>query len=136
MMPGTLANSCICPAMVKVVHDCDPGSADLSTATSVSLEQQQALRCSKLLPCRTLGAPAGKRHAYARALHYRELEFRSDPEAAVEALISINRKCSIFKMSLHAGRWARWRRSAMHMPRHCTTASWSSAATLRQPKSY
>ena len=39
---------------------------------------------------RTLGALAEKCHAYAKALHYRELEFQSDPESAVEALISIN----------------------------------------------
>ena len=40
--------------------------------------------------CRTLGALAEKCHAYAKALHYRELEFQSDPQSAVEALISIN----------------------------------------------
>ena len=40
--------------------------------------------------CRTLGALAEKCHAYAKALHYKELEFRSNPEQCVEALISIN----------------------------------------------
>ena len=39
---------------------------------------------------RTLGALAEKCHAFAKALHYKELEFGSAPEAAVEALISIN----------------------------------------------
>jgi hypothetical protein len=43
-----------------------------------------------LLPCRTLGALAEKCHAYAKALHYKELEFQSSPHTAVEALISIN----------------------------------------------
>ncbi len=40
--------------------------------------------------CRTLGALAEKCHAFAKALHYKELEFASSPETAVEALISIN----------------------------------------------
>jgi phosphatidylinositol kinase/protein kinase (PI-3 family) len=40
--------------------------------------------------CRTLGALAEKCHAFAKALHYKELEFASTPETAVEALISIN----------------------------------------------
>lgn len=40
--------------------------------------------------CRTLGALAEKCHAFAKALHYKELEFATAPEAAVEALISIN----------------------------------------------
>ncbi len=40
--------------------------------------------------CSTLGALAEKCHAYAKALHYKELEFQSSPHTAVEALISIN----------------------------------------------
>jgi len=40
--------------------------------------------------CRTLGALAEKCHAFAKALHYKELEFAQTPETAVEALISIN----------------------------------------------
>lgn len=40
---------------------------------------------------RTLGKYAGKCHAFAKALHYKELEFEQDQNsAAVEALISIN----------------------------------------------
>lgn len=39
---------------------------------------------------RTLGALAEKCHAYAKALHYKELEFKTSPESCVEALISIN----------------------------------------------
>ena len=39
---------------------------------------------------RTLGALAEKCHAFAKALHYKELEFAATPESAVEALISIN----------------------------------------------
>lgn len=39
---------------------------------------------------RTLGALAEKCHAYAKALHYKELEFKTSPELCVEALISIN----------------------------------------------
>ncbi|KAF2487814.1 TOR1 phosphatidylinositol 3-kinase [Neohortaea acidophila] len=47
----------------------------------------------KALPIdvRTLGMYAGKCHAFAKALHYKELEFNADQNAAaVEALISIN----------------------------------------------
>ncbi|KAJ1544223.1 phosphatidylinositol kinase- protein kinase tor1, partial [Nowakowskiella sp. JEL0078] len=47
----------------------------------------------KALPIdiRTLGAYAAKCHAYAKALHYKELEFISDPQThTIEALISIN----------------------------------------------
>ena len=42
------------------------------------------------LCCRTLGALAEKCHAFAKALHYKEHEYASSPETAVEALISIN----------------------------------------------
>lgn len=42
------------------------------------------------LDTRTLGALAEKCHAYAKALHYKELEFQTSPQTAVEALISIN----------------------------------------------
>ena len=42
------------------------------------------------LDTRTLGALAEKCHAYAKALHYKELEFQATPHSAVEALISIN----------------------------------------------
>ncbi|EME41618.1 hypothetical protein DOTSEDRAFT_73886 [Dothistroma septosporum NZE10] len=47
----------------------------------------------KALPIdvRTLGMYAGKCHAFAKALHYKELEFNAEQNAsAVEALISIN----------------------------------------------
>ena len=40
--------------------------------------------------CRTLGALAEKCHAFAKALHYKEIEFQDSPATAVEALISIN----------------------------------------------
>ena len=39
---------------------------------------------------RKLGALAEKCHAYAKALHYREVEFHSYPADTIEALISIN----------------------------------------------
>ena len=57
-----------------------------------SLQTQDPLQVRTDAPClhRTLGALAEKCHAYAKALHYRELEFRADPQGAVEALISIN----------------------------------------------
>lgn len=42
------------------------------------------------LDTRTLGALAEKCHAFAKALHYKELEYHQTPGAAVEALISIN----------------------------------------------
>lgn len=44
----------------------------------------------RVLARRTLGALAEKCHAYAKALHYKELEFQNSPESCVEALISIN----------------------------------------------
>uniref|UniRef100_A0A7S1SYY6 Serine/threonine-protein kinase TOR n=1 Tax=Tetraselmis chuii TaxID=63592 RepID=A0A7S1SYY6_9CHLO len=46
----------------------------------------------KILPLdtRTLGALAEKCHAFAKALHYKEMEFQADPHGTVEALISIN----------------------------------------------
>jgi FKBP12-rapamycin complex-associated protein len=47
----------------------------------------------KALPIdiRTLGIYASKCHAYAKALHYKELEFISEPVTnTIEALISIN----------------------------------------------
>eukprot|EP00741_Cyanophora_paradoxa_P013831 tig00020710_g13351.t1 len=39
---------------------------------------------------RTLGVLAQKCHAYAKALHYKEAEFATNPSGTVEALISIN----------------------------------------------
>ena len=39
---------------------------------------------------RTLGKLAEKCHAYAKALHYKELEFHTSPETCIESLISIN----------------------------------------------
>ena len=46
---------------------------------------------SLAIDIRTLGAYSAKCHAYAKALHYKELEFISEPLAnTIEALISIN----------------------------------------------
>lgn len=42
------------------------------------------------LDTRTLGALAEKCHAFAKALHYKEMEFLSSPQSAIEALIHIN----------------------------------------------
>ncbi|KAH6595076.1 hypothetical protein BASA61_003876 [Batrachochytrium salamandrivorans] len=46
----------------------------------------------KALPIdiRTLGYMLPNVHAYAKALHYKELEFISEPSPLIEALISIN----------------------------------------------
>lgn len=46
----------------------------------------------KALPIdiRTLGDLASKCHAYAKALHYKELEFHTSPKSCIEDLISIN----------------------------------------------
>lgn len=49
----------------------------ISTLPSVS---------SRLVSSRLLG------HAYAKALHYRELEFQTSPAACFESLININKK--------------------------------------------
>ena len=78
-----------CPALAAAMH------SDVQDAGRAGREVPRVRRAlSELTPCnlmrRTLGALAEKCHAYAKALHYRELEFRSNPEAAVEALISIN----------------------------------------------
>ena len=46
-------------------------------------------------PCRSLSILAElaqKGHAYAKALHYRELEFQTHPVACFESLININKK--------------------------------------------
>ena len=40
----------------------------------------------------TLAELASKSHAYAKALHYRELQFQSQPSACFESLININKK--------------------------------------------
>ena len=45
---------------------------------------------TRCILCRTLGALAEKCHAFAKALHYKEYEYATSPETAVEALISIN----------------------------------------------
>ncbi|GMH33501.1 hypothetical protein BSKO_01335 [Bryopsis sp. KO-2023] len=42
------------------------------------------------LDTRTLAALAAKCHAFAKALHYKELEFLEDPHSAVEAILAIN----------------------------------------------
>lgn len=42
------------------------------------------------LDTRTLGALAEKCHAFAKALHYKEMEFTASPQTAIEALIHIN----------------------------------------------
>lgn len=52
--------------------------------------QQHRSHACIAVHCRTLGALAEKCHAFAKALHYKELEFAATPETAVEALISIN----------------------------------------------
>lgn len=39
---------------------------------------------------KTLGSLAEKCHAYAKALHYKEVEFHDSPDSAIESLISIN----------------------------------------------
>jgi phosphatidylinositol kinase/protein kinase (PI-3 family) len=41
---------------------------------------------------RQLGEVAEKCHAYAKALHYKELEFHTSPTTTIESLISINNK--------------------------------------------
>ena len=41
---------------------------------------------------RTLGALARQCHAYAKALHYKEMEFQTSPHTAIEELIVINNK--------------------------------------------
>jgi len=44
------------------------------------------------LDVRLLAELAERCHAHAKALHYREREFRSNPPAAIEALIAVNNK--------------------------------------------
>jgi hypothetical protein len=47
------------------------------------------------LEARTLGAIAERCRAYAKALHYKETEFVSNPAACVEAIIAINNKLQL-----------------------------------------
>jgi phosphatidylinositol kinase/protein kinase (PI-3 family) len=56
---------------------------DVRTVWRVSLDRVHGMH-------RTLGALAEKCHAFAKALHYKEVEFAQTPETAVESLISIN----------------------------------------------
>jgi FKBP12-rapamycin complex-associated protein len=44
------------------------------------------------IPLSILADLAQKSHAYAKALHYRELEFQSHPTASFENLINVNKK--------------------------------------------
>ncbi|KAI9910180.1 hypothetical protein PsorP6_010397 [Peronosclerospora sorghi] len=44
---------------------------------------------------RELGELAQKCHAYAKALHYKELEFHTSPSTCIEALISINNQLGL-----------------------------------------
>jgi len=44
------------------------------------------------IPLSILADLAQKSHAYAKALHYRELEFQSQPAASFESLVNINKK--------------------------------------------
>ena len=43
----------------------------------------------------TLATLAQKCHAYAKALHYKEMEFQTNPEECIEALISINNQLQL-----------------------------------------
>lgn len=56
---------------------------DVRCVWGVSLDRAHGMH-------RTLGALAEKCHAFAKALHYKEVEFAQTPETAVESLISIN----------------------------------------------
>lgn len=71
-----------------------PGAALHGAPICNKLASLQPIECFDdvflCLQCRTLGALAEKCHAFAKALHYKELEFATAPENAVEALISIN----------------------------------------------
>ena len=44
---------------------------------------------------RTLGALAEKCHAYAKALYYKEQQFKTEPEACIEKLIHINNQLNL-----------------------------------------
>ena len=45
---------------------------------------------------RMLAELAEKNHAYAKALHYREVEFRTSPASCFDSLININKKLSLY----------------------------------------
>jgi len=49
---------------------------------------------------RVLAELAIKCRAYAKALHYKELEYKKDPKGCVEALISINKKLDLSEAAL------------------------------------
>jgi FKBP12-rapamycin complex-associated protein len=48
----------------------------------------------------TLGDLANANHAYAKALHYKELEFVTQPEKAIQALVSINHELQLPEAAL------------------------------------
>ena len=77
-------------------HEVDIGVTHLPPPTASIAQGAQQKHCPRCADpsaarlCRTLGALAEKCHAFAKALHYKELEFQDSPGTAVEALISIN----------------------------------------------
>ena len=46
--------------------------------------------CQRFGVCNPAGNLANKCHAYAKALHYKEIEFHSNQAACLESLIAIN----------------------------------------------
>ena len=48
----------------------------------------------------TLAELAQRSHAYAKALHYREIEFKKSPMQCFESLININKKLDQYDAAL------------------------------------
>ncbi|CAK4646180.1 unnamed protein product, partial [Aphanomyces euteiches] len=57
---------------------------------------------------RELGELAQKCHAYAKALHYKELEFHTSPSTCIEALISINNQVGQPEAAVGILKYAQW----------------------------
>ena len=74
-----------------------------------------------------MGALAEKCHAFAKALHYRESEFATSPEAAVEALISINNH---LRLPEAADGILAYAQQTLHMELKVWPTSWSSSVYL------
>ncbi|CAM9983693.1 unnamed protein product, partial [Phaeothamnion confervicola] len=64
----------------------------LNLAEFMEHEVEVSTRGSLPIDIRVLAELAQKCHAYAKALHYKEIEFQTSPALCIEALININKK--------------------------------------------
>ncbi len=88
-MTGFLPMFCVCSAQIQLLSFILALSRASLFSSSLShipcIASMISINVSHLF-----SALAEKCHAYAKALHYKELEFHTQPAATIEALISIN----------------------------------------------